>query len=197
LSAAILFSNGSRRVTCIRKNIPPRPEPGRSYSSALRGLVRAITERWHLGAVPRGSALNLIGLRIQVTDRLKRQWAREVIGPGDTAPLACVWCSRLGAIEWRLHGQPRVILLGGFEWDHRIPTSRGGPNTADNLTPICQRRNRRKKGRTDEEFREYLGLPPPYRLPLYEDEREAEEDRTYYAALDQRYEDEDLRSRRG
>jgi 5-methylcytosine-specific restriction endonuclease McrA len=43
-----------------------------------------------------------------------------------------------------------------IEIDHRIPLTRGGSNTIDNILPACRRCNRRKHQRTEEEFRELL-----------------------------------------
>lgn len=45
---------------------------------------------------------------------------------------------------------------GPLEIDHRIPLSRGGTNSIDNILPACGRCNRRKHRRTDSEFRARL-----------------------------------------
>ena len=39
-----------------------------------------------------------------------------------------------------------------YEYDHIIPTSRGGDNTIDNLQIVCPEANRAKQNLTDEEF---------------------------------------------
>jgi 5-methylcytosine-specific restriction endonuclease McrA len=43
-----------------------------------------------------------------------------------------------------------------IEADHRIPLSRGGRNTIANIVPACRRCNRRKRTKTDVEFRAWL-----------------------------------------
>lgn len=42
------------------------------------------------------------------------------------------------------------------EADHRIPLSRGGRNVIGNILPSCRRCNRRKRTKTEEEFRAWL-----------------------------------------
>lgn len=43
-----------------------------------------------------------------------------------------------------------------IEADHRIPLSRGGRNTIANIVPACRRCNRRKRTKTDKEYRAWL-----------------------------------------
>ena len=45
---------------------------------------------------------------------------------------------------------------GPIEADHRVPLSRGGLNTIENILPACQSCNRRKHTRTEKEFRALL-----------------------------------------
>ena len=45
---------------------------------------------------------------------------------------------------------------GPIEADHRVPLSRGGQNTIENIVPACRRCNRRKHTKTEEEFRAWL-----------------------------------------
>jgi 5-methylcytosine-specific restriction endonuclease McrA len=47
-------------------------------------------------------------------------------------------------------------LSPSIEADHRIPLSRGGRNTIANIVPACRRCNRRKRTKTDTEFRAWL-----------------------------------------
>jgi 5-methylcytosine-specific restriction endonuclease McrA len=42
------------------------------------------------------------------------------------------------------------------EADHRIPLSRGGRNVIGNILPSCRRCNRRKRTKTEDEFRAWL-----------------------------------------
>lgn len=49
---------------------------------------------------------------------------------------------------------------GPMHADHRVPLSRGGPNTIDNIVPSCRSCNSRKHDRTEEEFRAYLKERP-------------------------------------
>lgn len=44
------------------------------------------------------------------------------------------------------------------EREHRLPVSRGGGFTLENIVPACANCNRRKKNKTEEEFREHLRL---------------------------------------
>ena len=44
-----------------------------------------------------------------------------------------------------------------FHVDHMVPRSQGGTNAPDNLAAACSTCNHRKKAKTVEEFREYLG----------------------------------------
>ena len=45
---------------------------------------------------------------------------------------------------------------GPLEIEHKIPLSRGGTNSIDNIVPSCKRCNRRKLSKTDSEFRAFL-----------------------------------------
>ena len=47
-------------------------------------------------------------------------------------------------------------VQGAMHADHRIPLSRGGANTIDNIVPCCKSCNSSKHKRTDDEFRAYL-----------------------------------------
>jgi len=47
-----------------------------------------------------------------------------------------------------------------IEADHRIPLSRGGRNSIENIVPACRRCNRRKRTKTEEEFRAWLLARP-------------------------------------
>lgn len=58
----------------------------------------------------------------------------------------------------------RCAYCGGeaalIEADHRVPLSRGGKNTIANILPACRRCNRRKRTKTEEEFRAWLAAQP-------------------------------------
>lgn len=58
----------------------------------------------------------------------------------------CYYCMKEGGLAW--HGRAPK-LLDGFEWDHRVPVSRGGTNDAENLVIACGPCNRRKGARLD------------------------------------------------
>ncbi|HET8569104.1 MAG TPA: HNH endonuclease [Candidatus Limnocylindria bacterium] len=45
---------------------------------------------------------------------------------------------------------------GRMTVDHRVPLSRGGTNSLENLVPACRSCNSMKHDRTDDEFRDYL-----------------------------------------
>lgn len=47
-------------------------------------------------------------------------------------------------------------LDGHWELDHKVPISRGGTHTIDNLVPCTRRANRSKADLTAEEFEGYL-----------------------------------------
>lgn len=47
-----------------------------------------------------------------------------------------------------------------FQKEHKIPASRGGGYTAENIVPACATCNLRKQRKTDIEFREYLEKYP-------------------------------------
>ncbi len=53
----------------------------------------------------------------------------------------CAYCGEVAAL---------------IEADHRTPLSRGGRNTIDNILPACRSCNRRKRTKTEGEFRAYL-----------------------------------------
>jgi len=53
----------------------------------------------------------------------------------------CVYCGKRG---------------GKLEADHKIPFSRGGKDTLDNLVTCCQKCNRQKHDKTPEEFKKWL-----------------------------------------
>ena len=57
-------------------------------------------------------------------------------------------------------GQP-----GPLHADHRIPLSRGGPNSIDNILPACRTCNLRKHNRTEPEFRAGLAAERAKRSP--------------------------------
>ena len=46
---------------------------------------------------------------------------------------------------------------GPLKIEHRIPLSRGGTNSIDNILPACRNCNTRKHRLTDDEFRQRLG----------------------------------------
>jgi 5-methylcytosine-specific restriction endonuclease McrA len=48
-------------------------------------------------------------------------------------------------------------VIAPLEADHRTPLSRGGSNSIDNILPACGPCNRKKGGRTEEEFRASRG----------------------------------------
>ncbi len=64
--------------------------------------------------------------------------------------------------EWQL----MLATLGGrcvycgatekLEMEHRTPLSRGGTNSIENIAPACRRCNRRKRTKTEDEFRLWL-----------------------------------------
>lgn len=76
------------------------------------------------------------------------------------------------AIEWRslleAFGNRCAYCLtaGPLQVEHKIPVSRGGSNTIDNIVPACARCNARKHVLTDDEFRARLAAEqdrrPPY-----------------------------------
>ena len=53
---------------------------------------------------------------------------------------------------------------GALEADHRVPLSRGGGNTIDNILPACRVCNARKHRLTEEEFRVRLASESPHNL---------------------------------
>jgi 5-methylcytosine-specific restriction endonuclease McrA len=91
----------------------------------------------------------------------ERRRARAVGAPGaysfvewlDLVALNCGRCAYCG-IDGPLHA------------DHRIPLSRGGSNSIDNILPACRRCNLRKHTMTEAEFRARLAAEkndqPPY-----------------------------------
>lgn len=66
---------------------------------------------------------------------------------------AQVW-AKTGGICWYCGKQMNPFL--DFEEEHQNPRIQGGGDELDNLQPACVRCNRRKKGRTVEEYREFL-----------------------------------------
>ena len=64
------------------------------------------------------------------------EWLRLLVKYGN----ACVYCGAIGA----LHA------------DHRVPLSRRGTNSIDNIVPACRRCNLRKHQLTEAEFRARL-----------------------------------------
>lgn len=90
-------------------------------------------------------------------DNYKRRRRARVQGLPDTLTVAqwhaileahnhaCVYCGVTGI---------------AFHREHKIPASKGGGYTAENIVPACPTCNLRKKDMTDTEFREYLKLYP-------------------------------------
>ena len=70
---------------------------------------------------------------------------------------------RFIAKEWRslvLRYESRCAYCGTvapLEADHRTPLSRGGSNSVDNILPACGPCNRKKRNRTEEEFKASRG----------------------------------------
>jgi 5-methylcytosine-specific restriction endonuclease McrA len=52
------------------------------------------------------------------------------------------------------------VHAASIEADHRTPLSRGGKNTIANILPACRRCNRRKRTKTEAEFRAWLSAQP-------------------------------------
>lgn len=75
-----------------------------------------------------------LGLPHTLTDEEWKEKVREANG-------LCYYCHK---------------LTKKFHKEHRIPVSKGGDFTKENIVPSCQRCNNRKCDRTEEEFREYL-----------------------------------------
>lgn len=102
-------------------------------------LARARTRRWEQRNPDKIRAI-----------RLTHDHRRRVAGPWFTADewsalvadhnSACAYCGRAGRLEA----------------DHRIPVSRGGTNSIENVLPACRRCNRSKEAATDTEFRARL-----------------------------------------
>lgn len=68
----------------------------------------------------------------------------------------CAYCANVGVAEWWVYEGSRGygwVMLLDLEWDHVIPLSQGGPNTAENLVWACRPCNRAKKNRTPEQWR--------------------------------------------
>jgi hypothetical protein len=57
-------------------------------------------------------------------------------------------CEHCGEVITTAPGQPN-----SYEADHRVPHSRGGPSTDENLAPSCRTCNRSKGARTPEEWK--------------------------------------------
>lgn len=61
----------------------------------------------------------------------------------------CIYCGRRVRFAYNGHDQAGDILT----FDHRVPKSRGGRSTVENLGVACRRCNNRKRNKTEEEFR--------------------------------------------
>jgi 5-methylcytosine-specific restriction endonuclease McrA len=68
--------------------------------------------------------------------------------PGETTTTHCVYCGVPGEIFWpmlcRSNRPSGWVTFPGLELDHKIPESRGGPMTAENIVLACRSCNRRK-----------------------------------------------------
>ena len=87
-----------------------------------------------------------VGLARSQNYRARKQAALGSFTPAEWLALVeryggrCAYCGERGALEA----------------DHRVPLSRGGANTIDNIRPVCRACNARKHRMTEEEFRARL-----------------------------------------
>lgn len=64
--------------------------------------------------------------------------------------VACHWCGdRSGRVAWSVTGKQKVGWSTGWgiEFDHLVPLSKGGPNTAENVVLSCRFCNRSRCNR--------------------------------------------------
>lgn len=85
----------------------------------------------------------------KVMDRVKKYKDQIKIAGGSYAPEDIMKIRQKLGDKCRYCGAP---LSGGGEVDHIVPVSRGGVNSADNLTLACRSCNRDKHSKTAEEF---------------------------------------------
>lgn len=87
----------------------------------------------------------------------KRRRMARVLGLPDTLTVE-QWHAILEAYS---HACAYCGITGvAFHREHKVPASKGGGYTAENIVPACPTCNLRKKEMTEEEFREYLRLYP-------------------------------------
>ena len=78
---------------------------------------------------------------------------------------------RFSTKEWRelaLRYESRCAYCGAcgpLQADHRVPLSRGGSNSIDNILPACGQCNRKKRDRSEAEFRARLASERDNRNP--------------------------------
>ncbi len=81
----------------------------------------------------------------------QRRRARSIQAPGSHT--AKEWTALVAAYGGKCAYCKAIAPL---HEDHRVPLSRGGSNSIDNILPACARCNLRKASRTEVEFRAFL-----------------------------------------
>ena len=90
----------------------------------------------------------------------QRRRARAIQAPGSYT--AKEWIALVAAYGGRC---AYCDVKGPLHADHRIPLSRGGSNSIDNIVPACRTCNLRKHDRTEAEFRARLAAEEKQRPP--------------------------------
>lgn len=113
--------------------------------AAARNCARRQMRRYQTGKAP---ADQVIGPRPQATRIVHRVPVADLT-PGD-------WERMVRQADNQCHYCRQHFHIHELEQEHRIPLSRGGPNTITNIVPACRPCNRRKGTMTDDEFFDYL-----------------------------------------
>jgi 5-methylcytosine-specific restriction endonuclease McrA len=104
-------------------------------------LRRAKPVLWKSGA--RQGKLRRPGIeRLSFTVEQLWQHALKQVGTG---AIQCPYCVTMGR-------PANIITLANYQWDHKVPASRGGSHDLDNLFAVCEDCNRTKGHLTYEFF---------------------------------------------
>jgi 5-methylcytosine-specific restriction endonuclease McrA len=134
------------------RNHDPQLEYHRESRSERRDRARDLHRAWYLANRERSLATSRAWLKTHPDRRANYARARRAVRAGANARVtadawerlvfdsfyACGYCG-----DWT---QPLTA-------DHRLPLSRGGQHTIENLIPACRRCNSRKGMQTEAEFR--------------------------------------------
>jgi len=123
------MNSADRAMIAVRKQVREADEIS-LLNRRMYGIFRSMVK--DAAAKDRGREIDFTIERLRIAAHVLRQ-------------TNCQWCER-------------VLTAKNISWDHRIPVSRGGSYSWENLAGICSVCNGQKGSLREDEFRELRGF---------------------------------------